>query len=132
MQEAFELQKTLDLEVTETVSVQIELDRMAVDFREMHLERQEIVSQWEQAQNLLIKRDEDICQASLNVQKLKGSIRDIRSLITDASSDLEQRKANNQAIELDIKVAEKNSEKVRDLLQVFQTQISDLLLVTFD
>lgn len=39
----------LDAEVTETQAAQIELNKTAQDFRQLHTERQELVEQWDTA-----------------------------------------------------------------------------------
>ena len=48
----------LEDEVTETQAAQIELDKTAEDFRNLHRERVDLVSQWEQAVSAMQKRDE--------------------------------------------------------------------------
>ncbi len=52
--------KTLDNEVVETMAVQIELDKMAEDFRRAHREREELIRQWEKTIVQMKKRDENM------------------------------------------------------------------------
>jgi hypothetical protein len=53
-------QAELDNEITETQTAQIELDKTAEDFRHLHSERQDLVTQWEQAIETMKRRDEAI------------------------------------------------------------------------
>ena len=59
---ALEVEKTtaLENEATETQSRQIELDRTAEAFREIHAERQNLVKQWQEAIEAMKRRDVDI------------------------------------------------------------------------
>lgn len=52
--------KTLDSEVTETLTAQIGLDKTAEEFRVAHRERQELIKQWEQTIDQMRKRDRDM------------------------------------------------------------------------
>jgi hypothetical protein len=53
-------QTELDNEITETQTAQIELDKTAEDFKQLHAERQDLVAQWEQAIETMKRRDEAI------------------------------------------------------------------------
>ena len=53
----------LELEVTETQSKQIELDKTAEEFRRLHKERQELVRQWQESIETMRRRDDDIRRA---------------------------------------------------------------------
>ena len=48
----------LEAEVTETQGVQIQLDKTAEDFRQLHADRQELVRQWEAALDTVRQRDQ--------------------------------------------------------------------------
>eukprot|EP01006_Ploeotia_vitrea_P056923 TRINITY_DN68136_c1_g1_i25.p1 TRINITY_DN68136_c1_g1~~TRINITY_DN68136_c1_g1_i25.p1 ORF type:complete len:882 (-),score=182.33 TRINITY_DN68136_c1_g1_i25:2396-5041(-) len=52
--------KDLEKEITETQAAQIELDKTAEDFRNLHKERQDLIRQWEESIQAMHKRDEAI------------------------------------------------------------------------
>ena len=52
--------KTLDNEMTETVTAQISLDKTAEAFRTAHRDRQEVIKQWEHTIEQMRKRDHDM------------------------------------------------------------------------
>ncbi len=52
--------RQLDNEMIEAVTTQIELDKTAESFRRAHLEREELIDQWEQTINQMRKRDQDM------------------------------------------------------------------------
>ena len=52
--------KCVDEETLNTLTVQVELDKTAEDFRKAHKERQELIKQWEQIIEQMQKRDGEI------------------------------------------------------------------------
>jgi hypothetical protein len=50
----------LDSEITDTQAAQIQLDRAAQDFRQLHAERQDLIRQWDEAREAMKHRDEAI------------------------------------------------------------------------
>ena len=52
--------KLLDNEMIETMSIQIELDKTAEDFRMSHQEREELIGQWEKSIKQMKKRDQSM------------------------------------------------------------------------
>ena len=74
-----ESQQTLENEVTETQSKQIELDKTAEEFRRLHRERQELVRQWQESIETMRRRDATfvrqgavcLCQGSISQHKDK-------------------------------------------------------------
>lgn len=63
----------LEEEVTETRTAQIELDKTAVEFKNLHRERQEVLKQWEEAINNMERLDKAIQQANDVLVNLKVS-----------------------------------------------------------
>ena len=55
-----ELKRLVDEETLATVTVQVELDKTAEEFRNTHRERQEYIKQWEQIIEQMQKRDNQI------------------------------------------------------------------------
>jgi coiled-coil domain-containing protein 39 len=56
--------KAVDDETLETITVQIELDKTADEFRKTHRERQELIKQWETIIDQMQKRDSQIEQSA--------------------------------------------------------------------
>lgn len=54
------MRKMLDNEMIETMTVQIELDKTADDFRRAHMEREELINQWEKTIEQMKKRDQNM------------------------------------------------------------------------
>ncbi len=52
--------RALELEVTETLTAEIELDKTAEAFRLAHREREELIGQWEQTIEQMRRRDQDM------------------------------------------------------------------------
>ena len=50
----------VESEVTETQAAQIQLDRAAEDFRQLHEERQQLIKQWDEAIEAMKRRDEAV------------------------------------------------------------------------
>lgn len=58
--ELFTMKAKLESEVTETQAKQMELDRVALEFKELHNERQQCLQQWQQTVNEMRDRDSAI------------------------------------------------------------------------
>lgn len=58
--EASKKRKVLDHETTDTLTAQIELDKTAEDFRRAHLERQDLIEQWEHTIEQMQRRDKEM------------------------------------------------------------------------
>ncbi|XP_074047097.1 coiled-coil domain-containing protein 39 [Macrotis lagotis] len=111
--ECNEKRKALDNEVTETMSVQIELDKAAQDFRRVHNERQELIKQWESAIQQMQKRDKDIDHCALLLAKAKQEIRAKESTIKEKIKFLESEMENNTEYEKKIALADRKGLKLR-------------------
>lgn len=56
--------KRVDEETMNTITLQVELDKTAEEFRKMHKERQELIKQWESIIDQMQKRDNQIEQSA--------------------------------------------------------------------
>ena len=56
--------KRVDDETMNTITLQVELDKTAEEFRKMHRERQELIKQFEAIVDQMMKRDKQIEQAA--------------------------------------------------------------------
>ena len=58
--ESAKKRRQLDHETTDTLTAQIELDKTAEDFRKAHIERQELIRQWENTIEQMQRRDKEM------------------------------------------------------------------------
>uniref|UniRef100_A0A8C6CPZ5 Coiled-coil domain-containing protein 39 n=1 Tax=Moschus moschiferus TaxID=68415 RepID=A0A8C6CPZ5_MOSMO len=86
--------KVLDNEFAETLSVQLELDKAAQDFRKIHNERQKLILQWESTIEQMQKRDKDINNCAV--------LDSLKATVNRSSSDLEALRKNISKIKMDI------------------------------
>ncbi|KAL3690473.1 hypothetical protein R1sor_016782 [Riccia sorocarpa] len=94
------LQQALDAEVTETRSYQIQLDRTAILFRELHQQRQKVIRMWETTVEAIHARDESIhhvaeqfAENKLRIQKKKHHLDAMQKALLkelDTNKDLER------------------------------------------
>eukprot|EP01018_Ginkgo_biloba_P003218 Gb_26076 [translate_table: standard] len=93
------LQQELDAEITTTKSAQIELDRTAQIFRDMHQERQQLVSFWEDAIETIHKRDEAIHQAAEDFANNKTLLRERKQELDYFAQSLQKEADLNKDLE---------------------------------
>eukprot|EP00762_Andalucia_godoyi_P008001 ANDGO_03521.mRNA.1 Coiled-coil domain-containing protein 39 len=89
----------LETEITETQSVQIELDKAAEDFRTLHSERQLLVSQWEEAISSMQKRDFDIQAVGERFASLKMELQERKDSVTEKEQFLQGEMNGNRDLE---------------------------------
>ncbi|XP_052036602.1 coiled-coil domain-containing protein 39 [Apodemus sylvaticus] len=111
--ECNEKRKLLDSELTETLSAQLELDKAAQDFRKIHLERQELIQQWESTIEQMQKRDEEIDNCALALSRIKQEAREKEGVVKEKIKFLENEVGNNIEYERRISVAERKVSKCR-------------------
>ncbi|XP_073660024.1 coiled-coil domain-containing protein 39 isoform X4 [Tursiops truncatus] len=114
--------KVLDNELTETLSAQLELDKAAQDFRNIHNERQELIQQWENTIEQMQKRDRDIDNCALALAKIKQEIREKENLVKEKIKFLESEIGNNTEYEKKISVADREVLKCRTEYQCHETK----------
>ncbi|ELR58692.1 Coiled-coil domain-containing protein 39 [Bos mutus] len=105
--------KVLDNEFAETLSVQLELDKAAQDFRKIHNERQKLILQWESTIEQMQKRDKDIDNCAVALARIKQEIREKENLVKEKIKFLENEIGNNTEYEKKISVADRKVLKCR-------------------
>nr|XP_048285854.1 coiled-coil domain-containing protein 39 [Myodes glareolus] len=118
--------KLLDGELTETLSAQLELDKAAQDFRKIHLERQELIQQWEGTIEQMQKRDQEIDSCALTLARIKQETREKEGVVKEKIKFLENEVGNNVEYERRISVAERKVLKCRIELQRQEASRSQL------
>ena len=90
-----ESKATLEHEVTETQSKQIELDKTAEEFRRLHKERQDLVKQWQESIETMRRRDDDIRKAGERFAAAKAQLSVTKDKLSQVAKELEQIKKDN-------------------------------------
>merc|ERR1711871_837879 len=98
-----EIQAQVEAEATETSSGQIELDRTAEEFRVLHAERQKLVQQWKETIEVAARRDQDI---------------------TKTATEYVQQKQAKEVVDVDLKAAREDLDKVQALHGELQTEVT--------
>ncbi|XP_042562568.1 coiled-coil domain-containing protein 39-like isoform X2 [Clupea harengus] len=111
--------KTLDNELTETITAQIGLEKTAENFRQAHTERQELIRQWESTIEQMKKRDQEMQKCALMITKINQEIRERHFVIKEKTTFMEREVENNKEFEKKIVLAERQAAKLR---QHFQEQ----------
>ncbi|GFR48534.1 hypothetical protein Agub_g10430 [Astrephomene gubernaculifera] len=118
----------LDTEVIETQAAQIQLDKAAEDFRKLHLERQELIRQWEEAVEAMRHRDVAIAAASEQFALQKEVLRERKRELDAQARFLENEVLNTKEADARVAYYEREIGKQRDLLsreQVRQEELSN-------
>ena len=107
--------QALQNEVTDTQAAQIELDKTAEDFRKLHKERQELVSQWQEAIDAMQRRDQSIQEAADRFAEGKLIIEAKAADMAEKNKFLDVEKNNIKEIEAKIAEADRFVAKSRTL-----------------
>ena len=116
----------LEDEVTETQAAQIELDKTAEDFRKLHKERGDLVSQWEAAVSAMQKRDEAIQHAHEEFVAAKRQLREKQEVLAERETFLAAEVKNNSEVELRISALERQIGKKRETLTYASAKLEEM------
>tara|TARA_B110000977_G_C11085044_1_gene494357 strand:+ start:1932 stop:4499 length:2568 start_codon:yes stop_codon:yes gene_type:complete len=105
--------ESLDQEVSETQAAQLELDRAAEDFRQLHSERQDVVRQWEDVIESMKRRDIAIANTSREFAQRRKEIRNKQALLAERSRFLDQELLNNKETDVAIEEADRGMARIR-------------------
>ncbi|XP_072897358.1 coiled-coil domain-containing protein 39-like isoform X3 [Hemitrygon akajei] len=113
--------KLLDNEMTETIAAQMELDKIAHDFRRSHSERQELIRQWQNIIEQMNKRDQDMDKCALLLAEVKQEIREKEAAMNEKIQFLKNETENNKEFEKKISISERQAAKLRLEYQAHET-----------
>lgn len=104
----------LEREITETQATQIELDKTAQDFKQLHHERQQLLDQWEDAVAAMGRRDEEIDVAEQHILDSQEELKAKEQSLVERQSFLEREMENNRTLEKEIGGAERQLVRLRE------------------
>lgn len=110
-------------EITETQSQQIELEKTAEDFKNVHKERQYLIQQWEDTIEAMNKRDELIQKAGEALNNGKLEIQSKQEELLEQTRRYEDRVQDNKKLETQIEKSTRVLENLRDQNEILKKQI---------
>ncbi|KAI8810779.1 hypothetical protein BJ742DRAFT_174806 [Cladochytrium replicatum] len=113
MHEVNKKRSTLSMEVTETQVTQIELEKAAVAFKQLHQDRLDLIAQWDHAIKTMQRRDREIDAAEEKCFQLKEEIRQKQAIIDEKQAHLDQQIASNSEMEKSIGISDRLVSKNR-------------------
>ncbi|KNE64716.1 hypothetical protein AMAG_10067 [Allomyces macrogynus ATCC 38327] len=128
MNEVNKKRATLSQAVTESSVAQLEMERMADEFRQLHAERQDLLRQWEAAIGNVRKRDQQIGATQERYQQLKLDVQGKQQVINEKQEFL-----NKQiAIKDDTERSIQSMDRLVAKLKGDQVEASQLLIAFQD
>ncbi|GIL44733.1 hypothetical protein Vafri_2248 [Volvox africanus] len=116
----------LESEVVETQAAQIQLDKAAEDFRKLHIERQDLIRQWEEAVEAMRHRDAAIAAASEQFALQKEVLRERKRELDAQARFLENEVLNTKEADARVAYYEREVAKQRDVLSREQSRQEEL------
>ena len=115
----------LDNEISETQSKQVELDRLAIDFRELHKERQTLVSRWQELIDEMKKRDTSINELGERYAVAKQERTKKEELLVIAQKRFEAQKKENVEVESRSETLSRIVSKKREQMIINSKKLAD-------
>jgi hypothetical protein len=99
--------------VTETQSIQIELDKVAAEYKKEHSEKLGLIRQWNEAKGNIYKRDTDITHISEQILLNKQKLKEVNAAQAEQQKFLAIEQDNNKNLTVKIESTERINEKAR-------------------
>jgi len=115
----------LDDEVTETQAKQIELDKTAEEFRQLHSERQQLVQQWQNSIEAMKRRDAEIAAAGERFADAKQVLEEKEEVLAENAQRLRMHEQDNQEQEGKVSIRERQLSKIREEHQVASGRLTE-------
>ncbi|KAL9644004.1 hypothetical protein ABK040_005472 [Willaertia magna] len=116
----------LQREITETQSIQIELEKTAEDYKTKHIERQDVVNKWESTIQSMNKRDEMIQKAGERFAEGKNNLQLKQEELFEQTKHYEQHVQNNRELNQKIEKSTRIVESLRDIYEKDKKHLSEL------
>lgn len=111
--------------VTESQSVQIELDKTSQEYRTLHVQRQHLVKQWDEAMKAMQRRDQMIGAAGESISKQRAIVRERQAELDEQGEFLRQQQTNNAQVDVKINNADRIAEKKREQLRLDRAKVAE-------
>jgi len=111
--ESAKRRRQLDVETTNTLTAQIELDKTAEEFRKAHQDRQHLLELWEAAISNMQKRDREMDLMADQLADVKREVHRCQEILKEKENFLENEKNNNLEQEKRLQISERQVAKVR-------------------
>jgi len=121
-----EKKSELDAQLTESQTVQIALDKAAGEYRRAHSARQDLIRQWNEATEAMMKRDQDIAKTADLIAQAKQQQRELEAEAKAQQNVLDSLAADNKKLELDIGANERLMQNKRDQLAYQKQSLIEL------
>lgn len=115
----------LDQEITNTRSLQIELDETADFFKKIHEERAQLLSQWEQTLKQVQSLNQQIEEATTRLDSRKGEAEKYQLSIIEEKKNLDLSTNNNRYIERQITMNDHQIASKNDRINKEDAQINE-------
>jgi len=116
----------LENEVTETQAKQMELDRIAVEFKTTHLERQDLVSRWQETINEIKKRDTEINELGERFAVAKTDRAKKEALLATQHKRLTAQQGENRDVEARSETLGRVVSRKREEMMIGTAKLQDL------
>ncbi|CAF3917236.1 unnamed protein product [Rotaria magnacalcarata] len=111
--EANKKKRSVEGEIMDTTSLQVELDKTASNFRHAHRHRQELITRWEDIIGQMHQRDRDIDLLAAQLVKIKAEARSVEEQIIEKREFYDNEQRNNNERQLQMSMAERQAGKLR-------------------
>ncbi|ETO15064.1 hypothetical protein RFI_22300, partial [Reticulomyxa filosa] len=112
-----EAKKSLEKEITETKSFQMQLDNAAEEFKILHQERIQIIDQWDSAVRAINSKDEIIVQIANNVSNLQKIANEKNTFLQTQNQSLNEKDLAVKQLQTSLAKLLRELEKAREYNQ---------------
>jgi coiled-coil domain-containing protein 39 len=112
-------------EATETQAKQIELDKTADEFRQLHAERQQLVKQWQDTIETMQRRDAEIAAASEQYAAARHGLQQKKDGLLDQKNRLRLQEQENKDAQQTISAKERQQSKVQQEMQLVTARLHE-------
>jgi UDP-glucose:O-linked fucose beta-1,3-glucosyltransferase len=116
----------LESETTETLTSQIELEKLAEEFKRAHSDRQDLITTWETTISKLKERDNELVQEEMKNVDIKEELIAREQIIKEKRAFLSTESENNIELEKKIEIRERQNGKIREQRQYIEARTTEM------